>query len=49
MGRPKKEDAEKVAPKQPESEITPLTIDFPSEGLNDMARKVNEIIKKLNG
>lgn len=27
--------------------ITKLTLDYPSEGLNDMARKINEIIDRL--
>lgn len=28
--------------------IQPLSVDYPSEGLNDMARKINEIIQYLN-
>lgn len=27
--------------------IAPLSVDYPSEGLNDMARKINEIISRL--
>lgn len=29
--------------------ITKLTVDYHSEGLNDIARKINEIIDNLNG
>lgn len=29
--------------------IIPLSVDYPSEGLNDIARKINEIISKVNG
>lgn len=29
--------------------IHPLSVDFPSEQLNDMARKLNEVIEELNG
>lgn len=32
-----------------ESKITKLSIDYPSEGLNNIARKINEIIDILNG
>lgn len=28
--------------------IIELSVDFPSEGLNNMARKINEIIMKVN-
>ncbi len=28
--------------------ILPLAVDFPSEGLNNMAKKINEIIEKIN-
>lgn len=28
--------------------ITHLSIDYPNEGLNDMARKINEIIDRIN-
>lgn len=28
--------------------ITLLSIDYPNEGLNDMARKINEIITHIN-
>lgn len=29
--------------------IQPLSVDYPNEGLNDMARKINEIIEEING
>lgn len=29
--------------------IVPLSIDYNNEGLNNMARKINEIISYLNG
>jgi len=29
--------------------ITKLAIDYPTEGLNDIARKINEIIDHLHG
>lgn len=29
--------------------IQPISIDYTSEGLNDMARKINEIIEAING
>lgn len=29
--------------------IHPLSVDYPTEGLNDMARKINEVIEELNG
>jgi len=56
MARPKKvEDSatadvmEYVAAlSQRSSGIAPLSIDYPNEGLNDMARKINEIINHLN-
>ncbi len=32
----------------PEEQITPLSIDYSHEYLNDMARKINQIIDKLN-
>lgn len=28
--------------------IAPLSIDYPNEGLNDIARKINEIIMRLD-
>ncbi len=28
--------------------ITTLTVDYASEGLNDMARKINELINRVN-
>ncbi len=28
--------------------ILPLSVDYPSEGLNNMAKKINEIIERIN-
>lgn len=51
MARTKKTKVE-VVPEQAEAIVhTPiekLPIDYPSEGLNNMARKINEIIDRLN-
>lgn len=44
MARPKKE--EKAEEK---TEITHLSLDFGREDLNNLARKVNEIIDHING
>ena len=35
-----------IGPNSPE--IALLSIDYPNEGLNDMARKINEIINHVN-
>lgn len=55
MGRPKKivEEAIEILESGTEviytkPEISKLSLDYPSEGLNDMARKINEIIDRLN-
>jgi hypothetical protein len=29
--------------------IVPLSVDYPSEGLNNMARTINELVRKVNG
>ena len=48
MARPKK-NAPKVIAEVPEKVlISPLSVDYPSESLNDMARKINELIDYLN-
>lgn len=46
MAKAKKEEVE-VEPKAPQ--FTPLSIDYPNEQLNDMARSVNKIMEYLNG
>lgn len=51
MARPKKvkeadPPLESVSQKP---QIASLAIDYPSEGLNTMARKINEIIECING
>lgn len=33
----------------PAVKILPLSVDYPSEGLNNMARKINEIIDHIYG
>ncbi len=60
MGRPKKvvtvtsPASDLIVSTSPDSApvvktlLTPLTIDYTSEGLNDMARKINQIIEHLN-
>ena len=60
MGRPKKVKAVVVGEEDtvatvldgfistPPNEIYPVSVDFPSEQLNDLARKVNEIINHIN-
>ncbi len=58
MGRPKKvvkkvvekvvEAAKDLIP-TPKEEISLLSVDYTNEGLNNMARKINEIIIKING
>lgn len=46
MARPKKEaEPESVQPKVMHTPIAKLSIDYPSEGLNNMARKINELIE----
>jgi hypothetical protein len=30
------------------SPIVPLTIDYPNEWLNDIARKINELVERVN-
>ena len=37
------------SPVTPVTPITLLAIDYPSEHLNDMARKINELIIRVNG
>lgn len=34
---------------QADKVIHPMSVDFSSEGLNNMAKKINEIIEHLNG
>lgn len=50
MAKPKKEE-KKVTDENFRNEvpIAKLSIDYPNEGINDMARKINEIIDKING
>lgn len=40
-----KEVVEAVVP----TKIEFLSIDYPTEGLNNMARKINEVIEEING
>lgn len=51
MARPKKaevqEDFRSEKAEEIHTTITKLTIDYPNEGLNDIARKINEIIDRL--
>lgn len=37
-----------VVPSKERVSITPLAIDYPHEYLNDMARKINQVIDHLN-
>ena len=50
MARPKKEEeavvVDEVVVKQP---ITTISEDFNNEGLVNMAKKINEIIARMNG
>ena len=38
-----------IAGEETTPKIDKLAIDYPSEGLNNMARKINEIIDRLHG
>jgi 2-polyprenyl-3-methyl-5-hydroxy-6-metoxy-1,4-benzoquinol methylase len=54
MARPKKaveEDfrSENVEIATEKPLITKLSIDYPNEGLNDIARKINELIDRVHG
>lgn len=51
MARPKKVvDVPEVAPIEVvPTKIEHLSVDYPNEGLNNIARKINEIIDLLNG
>lgn len=50
MARPKKVVVEPIVEVQPEVKVSieSLSIDFHSEGLNNMGRKINEIIDYIN-
>lgn len=49
MARPKKEIVAGMSNPnpQPVHKIEHLSVDYPSEGLNNMARKINEIIDAI--
>lgn len=58
MAKKKTKKAETIIRENPESifqpveggkVIQPLSIDYPTEGLNNMARKINEVIEEING
>lgn len=38
-----------VATVEEKKPIEVLSVDYPSEGLNNMAKKINEIIEEING
>lgn len=38
---------ERVEPALAKPSISKLTVDYPNEGLNDIARKINEIIDRV--
>lgn len=53
MGRRKKvkvvvDEPVAFVPVESPQDIAPMAVDFPSESLNDMARKINEIIQFIN-
>jgi hypothetical protein len=55
MARPKKVVEEGVVeevvatPEVVPTPIAELSVDYPSEGLNNIARTVNELVRKVNG
>ncbi len=44
MARPKKEATEETIEAVIPTPVAKLPVDYPSEGLNNMARKINELI-----
>lgn len=51
MARPKKvtsSEIVQVSETTPKAELTHLSVDYPSEGLNNIAIKINQIIDILN-
>lgn len=48
MTGPRKNASKEKVMKEERVVIQPLSIDYPSEQLNDMARKINEIIVSLS-